>query len=154
MSALNPLNYITSARDHDLQHANFLERQRNLHVQDRTKWPFAEENPFFPWYKKLRIYLFHESSDEKSYREHIKGVFEEFNFGSGGSNEGGEGSGSNNPAEGTGAKTPILKFKTDEGYFEQVRTRVLELKLSELDSLREQAAVKTKSHELPIPSAF
>lgn len=171
LSALNPLNYITSARDHDLQHANFLERQRSVNIQNRTLFPFTENNPFDPWYKKLRIYFFSETAQETKDRREILPLFDsayedikvrrrKYSFVSGTTTPG---SGMSTP--GSGKTTPgssILGLDTDQPFFEQVVSvnrgwpvaRVLELKLSELDSLREQAAVKTKSHKLPIPSAF
>lgn len=148
LSALNPLNYITSARAHDLQHVNFLERQRNQLVQDRTKWPFQEDNPYFPWYKKLRIYLFHESEAEKEFREGMLRLFEGFVD----SSEDGSSSGSDTPGTRSGSRTPVLRLRSDEGYFEQVRTRALKLKMKQLDSLMEQAAIKTKNAVLPMPT--
>lgn len=171
MSALNPFNYTTSAREHDLQHANFLERQRSVNIQNRTLFPFTENNPFDPWYKKLRIYFFSETAQETKDRREILPLFDsayedikvrrrKYSFVSGTTTPG---SGMSTP--GSGKTTPgssILGLDTDQPFFEQVVSvnrgwpvaRVLELKLSELDSLREQAAVKTKSHKLPIPSAF
>jgi len=67
---LNPINWLlaTSTQDINNQFQSFIERQNDMVTADRRYYPFTENNPFLPWYSKIKIHFLGESMSESLQR--------------------------------------------------------------------------------------
>jgi hypothetical protein len=65
---MNPFNYFSTQAQLDNQFNHFLQRQYNIAQADKSLYPFTVENPYHPWYKKLSIAMFGESSIDQAQR--------------------------------------------------------------------------------------
>jgi len=64
LDKLNPFNYFNTTTDINNQFRLFIEKQNDMVTADRRYYPFTENNPFLPWYKKLKLQLIGESVTE------------------------------------------------------------------------------------------
>jgi hypothetical protein len=59
---LNPFNYVLTSNEVNNQYQFFMDIQNNPVTANRNYYPFTEVNPFLPWYKKLKVVVFGEST--------------------------------------------------------------------------------------------
>jgi|ERR1700733_836699 len=58
INALNPFNYFVTSKEIQSQYNLYMEVQNDIARSNRNMFPFTENNPFDPRYKKLRLYYF------------------------------------------------------------------------------------------------
>jgi hypothetical protein len=68
---LNPLYWLPSATNLGVSHDFFMDQQSSVNFDNRF-YPFTENNPFNPWYTKLRLSILGETNFEQSVRNHVK----------------------------------------------------------------------------------
>jgi hypothetical protein len=71
VNALNPFNYFVTSSELQSQINLFMDIQNDINRSNRRLFPFTENNPFDPWYKKLRLQFFGESGKEFVYRTQL-----------------------------------------------------------------------------------
>lgn len=75
---LNPFNYVLTANELNNQYQYFMDVQNDPAYANRNYYPFTENNPFDPWYKKVKTAVFGESTfdsfqrlKDKAYAERV-----------------------------------------------------------------------------------
>lgn len=75
---LNPFNYVLTSTELNNQYQYFMDMQNDPVYANRNYYPFTENNPFNPWYKKVKTAVFGESTfdslqrlKDKAYAERI-----------------------------------------------------------------------------------
>jgi len=62
INKLNPFNWFAGAYETQNNYNSFMNRQNRLAHADRRFYPFTSDNPFAPWYQKIRINLLGETN--------------------------------------------------------------------------------------------
>lgn len=68
---MNPISKISQwlgTQDNTSAYRSFIESQRNLAQSDTAFFPHTSNNPYDPWYKKLRLALLGETLTERNLR--------------------------------------------------------------------------------------
>lgn len=59
---LNPFSYFSTTAEINNQFQTFMDYQSNPITKNRRLYPFTENNPYLPWYKKLKVAMFGEGT--------------------------------------------------------------------------------------------
>jgi hypothetical protein len=67
---LNPWNYLPTQNVVQTNYDSFMQNQANIleNRSNQSLYPYTENNPFDPWYKKLRLSIYGETANDKLIR--------------------------------------------------------------------------------------